>query len=339
MPAQLLTLRELAARLPDTSLMQRFNKMFLAQTIRDKQDAITQYLGYDPVLDIRYGEGTIELVTEGQYVGNYRVETPTWPLLNDSPTAIFQDFFFTYPNTYLPSLGVTTDRFDAALETGEVYIPLVLASGAYLGGDISTVTAVGWKGHYVAGYGTGHNEPTPSGGGTGFSATLTVSGGQIIGYSNLVGGSGFRNPPVLVITGTGSSGAVTPVMSADGSSVASLQIFQPGLNYVGTTTVAVSSAPAFNSFPAPLSLKRALALLVREQLQSDDPTNQINSLPNPTGTGGISSLRTRTQSIGFRAVATPQKGANAPLGLGTPLSAEAMNILTRLFKKRFVFIM
>lgn len=339
MPSQLLNLRSLAARLPDTTLLQRFNRAYITTAIKDQQDAIVQWLGYDPLLDVRYGEGDIQLVTEGDYVGNYRLETETWPLLNDTTSAIFPGIFFTYPNTYLPSVGITPDHIRASVQTGEVYIPLVLASGAYLGGDIATVSATGWNGTYVAGYGTGINDPSPSGGGTGFSATLTIAGGGISGYTNLIGGSGFKNTPVMVITGNGQSAGIVPVIQ--GGSIVDLTIVNPGVGY-SAAMVAVSTAPAYKTFPAPPSLQRACALLVQEQLQLADPANSLSSIPIPQGSGMISQIRTRTQAISFRPTAVNPSAARnnaAVLGAGTPLSTQAMQILVRFKKGRQIFMM
>ena len=86
-------------------------------------------------------------------------------------------------------------------------------------------------------------------GGTGASATATVAGGVVTGFTGLVGGSGYTFPPSVYIIGGGGTGAAATTTVAGGA-VTGITLTNPGIGYTSVPTVTIGSDKDVKMVPA-----------------------------------------------------------------------------------------
>jgi hypothetical protein len=178
------------------------------------------------------------------------------------------------------------------------------------------VRAVGYIATYVAGYATGINDPVPSGGGTGFTATATVINGSVSGVTVTSGGSGYTDPPLLTLTGGGGNGAALEAEVSTAGIITSVGVLQGGQGYASAPTIGVSGAATYNAPSMPGGITQAAVLLCRERIAMDDAANKNTANP----LAGMTILtKTRLQETRYAPLG---KGASI-LGYGTPLAQAA----------------
>jgi hypothetical protein len=313
------TLAQLANRadLADTG---KYAPAYVAQVIDDAHGQIAGYLGFDPVLQVIAGEeGTVTYVQSGSYVGRYAFTLRGAPLVPGLAPSVFTYLQLTYGLAVLPNAAVDLNAVTLLHALGRAF---TLAPGAvealtWQYGLTPGVQAVGYVAWYAAGYATGINDPVPTGGGSGFAATATVTNGSITAVTITNGGSGYTSLPVLTLTGGGGNGAaLLPVIA--GGQVVGVTVLDGGRQYTSAPTIGISSAPSYNAPPMPAAITQAAVLLCRERIAMDDAANEA---PTNTAAGAVASERTADQALAYRA---PSVGKNAPtLGYGSPLAVAA----------------
>ena len=120
-------------------------------------------------------------------------------------------------------------------------------------------------------------------GGTGASATPTLSSGSITGFTSIVGGSGYSSliPPSVNIAGNGTGAQVSAVVS--GGAVTGFNILNPGTGYT-TCTISISGEGTLVPWNSGITFTDISSISVT-------PGGTINTLalydfadiPNPTG--------------------------------------------------------
>lgn len=100
------------------------------------------------------------------------------------------------------------------------------------GAGVSAISVVARGVNYTSG-------PTVSfvgGGGSGATATATVSGGQVISIAVTSGGSGYASPPAVVLTGGGGTGAQAVAYFAP-TGVQAVAVVNPGSGFTSVPTI------------------------------------------------------------------------------------------------------
>ena len=139
--------------------------------------------------------------------------------------------------------GYTTDPF-ITLETPGIssITPVTTGSGYYI--PVSSVTGTPGAGYLAA--------PTVSftgGGGTGATATATLSVSRITGTT----GAGYTSAPIVSITGGGGTGA-TAIASIAGGLVTGYTIINPGTGYTSAPTVTLTGGGSTTAATATATL-------------------------------------------------------------------------------------
>jgi hypothetical protein len=300
-----------------------YDSGYIAGVIADAQSAIAGYLGYDPVLAVvEDEEGAVEYVQSGVYVGRYALSLAHAPLIPGPAPTVFSSLQLTYGLATLPASGVDFSSITLLHSVGRAF---TLAPGAvealtWQYGLTPGVRAVGYIATYVAGYATGINDPVPSGGGSGFAATATLTNGSVSGVTVTSGGSGYTDPPLLVLSGGGGNGAALEAEVSAAGIITSVGVLQGGQGYASAPTIGVSGAATYNAPPMPGGITQAAVLLCRERIAMDDAAN--TNTTNPLA-GMTTVERTADQERRYQ----PLAKTAALLGYGTPLAQAAAHRL------------
>ena len=308
----------------------------LDDIVSSVQSDIAQYLLYDPVLQVHQNEeGVHELVVSGEYAGRYALQLQHQPLVPGLGPQVFIYLTFLYAASFIGPTSVDLEFVSMLHSTGEAYalspgVPEGLAGISFgAGNTVPNVISVGYVGTYAAGYATGLNDPLPNGGGTGFAATLTVTDGQITGYTITNPGTGYTSVPFMYVTGDGTNAFIAPILNSTGG-IGALLITGPGSGYT-YANVAISTAPSFYAPPIPPQITRAALLLTREAVLMEQ-NQQYNLLYNPLA-GGVTSVTDGSQKISWASI--PQKDPSCfTMGYGTPLAKTAERKIFSLKKRR-----
>jgi hypothetical protein len=137
-----------------------------------------------------------------------------------------------------------------------------------------------------------------------------VAGGFVVGFTNLWGGWGYTNTPVVRIKGGGGSGAEVVAVVSNGM-VGSLQVLNPGLGYTSAPVVVI--APPFieratiNIAPLSLISSTNMAVGTNYQFQYFDGLGWIDVGPSFTATNSsfTQTVPGMASSNTFRLAVTP----------------------------------
>lgn len=164
----------------------------------------------------------------------------------------------------------------------------VTATGtAVLGGFVSTVTLDDPGSGYTTAT-VAFAAPTTSGGVTA-TGTVNLSGGSIASITVTNPGSGYTSAPVATITGDGTGGAVTAVLTL--STVESITVVEEGSGYLTSPTVSINGVGTNATATASITGSGI------SSIEIVNPGSGYTSTPSVTITGGAGTGATATTTV------------------------------------------